>query len=122
MKKYLPVFYIAITAIFIGVSMGFLIAKESGRTTIVLARQWENKYSITETVLPESAGLININAANAEKLCQIPGIGEGTAEKIIAYRQKNGAFIEIEDLLNIEGIGKTKFEKIRNYITVKAGE
>ncbi len=122
MKKYLPVIYIAITAIFIGVSIGFLLAKESGRTTIVLARQWQNKYSITETVLPKTAGLININSANAEKLCELPGIGEETAEKIIAYRQKNGAFIEVEDLLNIEGIGKTKFERIRDYITVKAGE
>ena len=122
MKKYLPVIYIAITAVFIGVALGFLLAKESGHTTIVLARQWQNKYSVTETVLPVSAGLVNINSANADKLCQLPGIGEGTAEKIIAYRQEHGAFIEIEDLMKIEGIGKTKFEKIRDYITVKAGE
>ena len=122
MKKYLSVIYITITAIFIGIFVGFLIAGHSGRTTIVLARQWPDKYSVTETVLPQNAGLININSANLEKLCDIPGIGEGTAEKIIAYRQTNGAFIEVDDLLNIEGIGKGKLDKIRKYITVKAGE
>ena len=122
MKKYLPIIYVSVTAIFIGTCIGLLIAKETGHTTIVLARQWQDKYSITETQLPETAGLININSADAEALTSLPGIGAGTAEKIIAYRQKNGAFIVLEDLLKVEGIGKSTLNKIRNYITVKAGE
>ena len=73
-------------------------------------------------MLPETAGLININTANAEELCDIPGIGKGTAEKIIAYRQNNGAIIVLEDLLNIDGIGISTLDKMRDYITVKAGE
>ena len=122
MKKYLPIIYVAITAIFIGVCVGLLIANETGQTTIILARQWQEKYTITETILPETAGLININTASAEDLCAIPGIGKGTAEKIIAHRQEHGAFIVPEDLLNVQGIGEAKFNIIKDYITVDAGE
>lgn len=122
MKKYLPFIYAVVTAIFIGVSIGFLLAKESGHTTIVLARQWGERHRNTETILPETAGLININTANAEDLCDIPGIGQITAKKIISYREQNGAFIVLEDLLNVDGIGNGKLSKIRDYITVGSGE
>ena len=45
MKKYVPIIYIFITTIFIGVVAGFLIANQTGRTTVVLARQWQDKYA-----------------------------------------------------------------------------
>lgn len=122
MKKYLPIIYVAITAIFVGVIIGILLAKESGHTTLILARQWQEKYSITETVIPSNAGLININTASAEALSSLPGIGPGTAEKIVAYRQEHGAFVIVEDLLKIEGIGKVKLDNIRDYIIVEVGD
>ncbi len=60
---------------------------------------------------------ININTAGKEELCEIPGVGEKTAEKIIAFREKNGPFRSADDLLKIEGIGKKKLEKMRDYIS-----
>lgn len=60
---------------------------------------------------------ININFATAEELTKIPGIGEKTAEKIIAYREKRGRIKSLNELLEIEGIGEKKLEKIKEFIT-----
>lgn len=61
---------------------------------------------------------ININTAKQEELTQITGIGESTAKKIIEYRTKNGKFKSIEDIKNIPGIGDSKFNAMKEEITV----
>ena len=62
---------------------------------------------------------ININKAQQAELETIPGIGPTTATKIIAYREGNGKFKTIEDIKNVSGIGDAKYEKMKEYITVK---
>ncbi len=59
---------------------------------------------------------ININTANKDMLTSIPGVGSKMADKIIKYRQEH-PFNSIDELLNITGIGKKKFEEIKLYIT-----
>ena len=61
---------------------------------------------------------ININTATAEELMELDGVGESTAQKIIAYRSDNGSFTSIEDIKNVSGIGDKKFEAIKDAITV----
>ncbi len=63
--------------------------------------------------------IVNINQANGEMLETLPGIGPSTARKIIDYRNGNGSFERIEDLMQVKGIGPKKFEKIRLFITVR---
>ncbi|MDD3303447.1 MAG: helix-hairpin-helix domain-containing protein [Clostridia bacterium] len=60
---------------------------------------------------------VNINTAPKEELMTLNGIGEGTASKIMEYR-KNQEFLEIEDIMNISGIGENKFNDIKDSITV----
>lgn len=62
--------------------------------------------------------LININTANEELLCTLPGIGSSKAKSIIAYREKNGFFQKIEDIMHVEGIKDGLFQKIKDGITV----
>jgi len=62
---------------------------------------------------------ININKASQTELETIPGIGPSTALKIINYRKENGKFLKIEDIKNVSGIGNTKYESMKDYITVK---
>lgn len=61
---------------------------------------------------------ININTATKEELIAIPGIGDKISDKIIIYREEHGGFKKIEDIMNVKGIKKKKFEKMKAYITV----
>ncbi len=65
-----------------------------------------------------SALLININTAGEAELCTLPGVGSNKAKSIIAYREKNGAYRTIEDIMNVEGIKDGVFQKIKDSITV----
>lgn len=62
---------------------------------------------------------IDLNSAPIDLLCTLPGIGLKTAEKIIDYRIRNGAFKSIDDLMNVKGIGKVKFGKLKEYIFIE---
>ena len=61
--------------------------------------------------------LININLATIDELLTLPGIGEAKAKAIIKYREENGNFQKIEDILNVEGIGQKLYEDIKTHIT-----
>lgn len=64
-------------------------------------------------------GKVNINTATAQQLSDgLKGIGEGLAERIIAYRKQHGAFRSIDQIKNVSGIGDKKFGEIRDSITV----
>ena len=68
---------------------------------------------------PESVTFpININTATLRELKAIEGIGTTKAESIIAYREENGGFSSVDELINVTGIGKATLEKIRRYVTV----
>ncbi len=66
----------------------------------------------------ERFAVININTADKETLCEIDGIGEATAGEILKYRDEHGAFSEIDELLNVKGIGEKTLENIRDRITL----
>jgi competence protein ComEA len=61
---------------------------------------------------------ININRAEVWLLEALPGIGETLAQRIVDYRQQNGPFHSIDELLKVEGIGDSRYEQIKNFITV----
>ena len=75
----------------------------------------------TEIIKEESKSdieLVNINTATQTELELLQGIGPSLAIKIIEYRNKNGKFKNIEELKNVPGIGETKYEAIKNSITI----
>ena len=61
---------------------------------------------------------VNINTAGVEELVTLPGIGKAYAERIVEYRQKNGPFKKVEDILNVRGIGEKTFDRIRDRLTI----
>ena len=66
------------------------------------------------------AAVVNLNTATVEQLDALPGIGKAMAARIVEYRQKNGAFKKVEDLMNVRGIGEKNFLKLKPLITVGA--
>jgi competence protein ComEA len=67
---------------------------------------------------PAPSGPININTATEAQFESLPGIGPKVAQRILEYRQKNGQFKKIEDLMNVKGIGEKSFLKLKPYLTV----
>jgi competence protein ComEA len=67
---------------------------------------------------PAPATQININTASADQLEGLPGVGPKMAARIVEYRQKNGGFKKLEDLMNIQGIGEKNFLKLKPLVTV----
>ncbi len=66
----------------------------------------------------EQNPLTNINLATTIELQELPGIGKVYAERIVEYREANGQFQTIEDIMNVSGIGESTFAKIKDRITV----
>lgn len=63
--------------------------------------------------------LVNVNTADTEELCRLPGVGEGRAKAIIEYRQKQGGFQKIEDIMQVSGIGEKMYARMKEYLTVE---
>jgi competence protein ComEA len=62
---------------------------------------------------------ININTATVDQLIQLKGIGNKYAARIIEYREKNGPFDKLEDIMKVKGIGPKTFETIKDMITIE---
>lgn len=72
-----------------------------------------------ENFISESSGnseIVNINKDPIEDLIKLPGIGETKARDIISFREKNGKFKKIDDIIQVKGIGNLTFEKIKELI------
>ncbi|MBU1104636.1 helix-hairpin-helix domain-containing protein [Candidatus Parcubacteria bacterium] len=81
-----------------------------------------NNISIPSSESPlssESSGLVNINTASEAQLDTLPGIGPSIAKGIIEYRETNGAFTSIEEIMRVTNIGRAKFDGMKDLITTK---
>jgi competence protein ComEA len=75
---------------------------------------------LTHQVLPTLA--IDLNRADRVELLQIPGVGEGLAERIIAYRRQHGGFDRVDQLTRVSGVGPATLQKLRPWLYVEAAQ
>jgi competence protein ComEA len=66
---------------------------------------------------PAPSGKINLNSATVEQLTAVPGIGEKLASRIVEYRQKNGSFKNVQELMNVKGVGEKSFGKLEPFLS-----
>jgi competence protein ComEA len=103
----------ALTAITLGAAVAH--ARQMGGTT------QRTPPAVPTTPAPASAPTtppLNLNTATAAELEKLPGVGPAVAARILEYRQKNGGFKKIEDLMNVRGIGEKSFLRLKPLITV----
>jgi competence protein ComEA len=100
---------ILMAAIF-GIAVSAVVASAQNKATTPKA----------PTVTATATAPVNLNTATVEQLATIPGVGPRMAERIIDYRQKNGGFKKVEDLMNVSGVGEKSFLKMKPLITVTA--
>ena len=68
---------------------------------------------------PALSGVVNVNAATAEELSLLPGVGPAKAQAIIRYRTEHGAFKRVEDLSQVKGIGDKQLEQMRPHVALE---
>lgn len=73
----------------------------------------------TPTPGPSARARLDLNHADAWMLTAIPGVGETTAERIVAYREEHGGFCSVEELDNVPGIGEARAAQIALYVFVE---
>ena len=75
-----------------------------------------------EQAAAAAAPVINLNSATAAQIATLPGIGPKTADLIVQYREKNGNFKKVEEIMNVRGIGEKTFLKLKSRITIVAAK
>lgn len=97
-------------------------SRTSQAATVTAAPEKTEPVTAAETTLPPETTTerpyINLNTADITELCRLSGIGEVTAGRIVEYREANGGFNNIEEIMLVSGIGEKTFEAIRDMIYV----
>ena len=84
--------------------------------------EWRSRVEEKAATAAEKSARVCLNTAAKEELLALPGVGEKTAERILAYRDTYGKFVTVEQLLDVEGIGEGLLEQLRPYIYVEESE
>ena len=128
MLKRLAAFVIpALALLACGVMLGIFImqTRVPGTVSVQHAAPDEPEEAVqTDMEEPSDAAddRLDLNTATAEDLQELPGIGKVIAQRIIDYRDLCGRFLDPEQLMEVDGIGEAKYEKIRDLVTVRNTE
>lgn len=127
-KPQIPIL-VFVTVVFAAFTLGFFLGRNQDQNPVQLSvlpqmTAPRNPTVPTETEDPPDSREptvhfpIDLNSATMEELMALPGIGETYARRILDYREKNGPYRAVEELLNVDGIGESRLESIYDLVTI----
>ena len=109
---------VAITGAFLCLLLGVFLGRYTNKTYIKIQDTQAIETTTTDNQQSDTQAKININTATVDQLQVLHGIGKALAQRIVDYREENGNFETIEDLMNVKGIGQSTFASIQEFITI----
>ena len=114
------------TLLFVVFTAGYFLGNSQKKSQLTVsvskeipAASQETEYQLAGSVKPDTPHFpVSINHASKEELSALPGIGDVLAQRILDYRAAHGYFRSVEELLNVEGIGKKRLEEILDLIVI----
>ena len=119
---------LVLTVLFITFTLAYFIGRNSVKAVITTQNAAQpapaQSTSGQEAAQAQNAQImeqprVNLNTATAEDLEELPGIGPKLAERILVWREENGGFLSVEQLMDINGIAEGKFEEIKDFVFVE---
>lgn len=108
--------YAAVAAVIIAVASVGTYIENHGNDAFVVETHTVSEDRFIPSGEAEIDGKININAASAEDLDKLEGIGETLSERIVKFREENGPFVTVESIMLVDGIGEKLFDDIKDKI------
>ncbi len=117
---------ILLTLCFVVCTVGFFLWQNRSRDLTLVETaptDWSQEQTVPEEPAPGMlrGEVLDLNTAGEEDLIRLPGIGEKRAADIVTYRTRHGGFSQVEELLEISGIGQATLDGLRDYVTVGGG-
>ncbi len=125
-EKKIPLILFGLLLVGLSFALGYLVGNGNGETIVSVSSQPPEISARMEQTLPaetvsqpqQNDGLIDLNTADRAQLETLPGIGPELATRILTYREENGPFVSKEQIMDVEGIGEIRYEKLEPLITI----
>ncbi len=111
---------LCVTGMFICIMIGFFIGRNTQSSYAKVDNAIQNQTQSSQQDNTIKDGRVDLNTATSLQLQMLPGIGETLAERIIAYRTEQKGFKNVEELMNVTGIGEKKFLQVKELIKVES--
>ena len=109
---------LAATALFLCLLLGLFLRARAAMAAAENGVAVETEIEVPQEDIQPDLTPLDLNSATEAELMELPGIGEELARRIVEYRENNGPFSAVEDIMQVSGIGESKFAGLKDRVTV----